>query len=328
MREQARAALDGHQPRARGAVSRMLMQGFQRLSGPLVGGGVRMAGAIAVIGLKGAGMAGWRLAAGACGVVFAGWLASGVVATMDATADPARETQASPGAAPASSPTVTGALRNAAIAGERPEWVVVARQPASFALGGPEHEGQPVRFAARRDLHSPLREDQMRAGSFEGEAPMLSIGFQRQAPEQLPPFFVDLSRNLSDLGLSAVRTAQPTALATKFGPIEAADVMLSDGRRERPCIAFRHAADATPFRIHGVICGGPKRPADRQQLTCLLDRATLVSAGDDRELRAHFTAAELKRHPGCHVPKHQTAGRRANWLDPDQAAPKLRRSGG
>jgi hypothetical protein len=302
----------------------MLLRAFERLSGPLVGRGVSLAGKVAVIGLKGFGMAGWRLAAGACGVVFAGWLASGVVATVDATADPARE-ELSPVAA---APAVTGALRNAALGGERPDWVIVQRQPAAFALGGADHDGQPVRFAARRDLNSPLREDQMRAGSFEGETPMLVMGFQRHAPDQPAHFFVDLSRSLSDLGLAAVRTTQPTALPTKFGPVETADVMLAGGDHERPCIAFRHVADNASFRIQGVICGGAKRPADRQQLTCLFDRATLVSAGDDKELRAHFTAAELRRQSGCHVPKHQSAGRRANWLDHDQAAPKLRRSGG
>jgi hypothetical protein len=307
----------------------MLLRAGGRLTGIwaswLAGG----AGRIAIIGVKGAGMVGWRLGAGACGVVLAGWLGGQMLSVIDASAEPAWTAERQFSEDRLGGPAVTGALRNAALQVERPDWATLPRQNPSFQLGMQEFEGQPVRFTARRDLNSPLREDMMQAGGFEnGGRAMLLVSFQRQLPEHASAFFVDLSRVVTDAGLSPVRTSQPTPLATKFGAVETADLMLSNGAENRACLAFRHVVETASLRIQGWLCGTDKRPADRQQLTCLLDRAALVSAGDDRELRAVFTRAELNRQPGCHVPKHQAAGRRATWLDPDQSAPKLRRAGG
>lgn len=312
----------------------MLLRADGRLTGIWASRLAGAAGRIAIIGVKGAGMVGWRLGAGACGVVLAGWLGGQMLSVIDASAEPSQTAEGQivrgqTAEGQLAGPAVTGALRNAALQLERPDWATLPRQNPSFQLGMQEFDGQPVRFTARRDLNSPLREDMMQAGGFEnGGRAMLMVSFQRQLPEHAAAFFIDLSRVVTDAGLSPVRTSQPTPLATKFGVVETADLMLSNGAENRACLAFRHVAEAASLRIQGWLCGTEKRPADRQQLTCLLDRAALVSAGDDRDLRALFTRAELNRQPGCHVPKHQAAGRRANWLDPDQSAPKLRRAGG
>ncbi len=194
MREQARAALDGHQPRARGAVSRMLMQGFQRLSGPLVGGGVRMAGAIAVIGLKGAGMA--------AGGSPPGGLRRRVrrLARQRRGGDDGRHGRSGAGVAgfprraPAGSPTVTGALRNAPSPGSGPSgssWRA-SRPPSRSA--GPSMRDSPcasprgaTAFAAAR---GPDARRELRGRYADAEHRLPAPG-----PGAASAVLVDLSRN-------------------------------------------------------------------------------------------------------------------------------------
>ncbi len=156
------------------------------------------------------------------------------------------------------------------------------------------------------------------------------LSVTRHDPRPQGSLFVEASRALAPEGLAVLRGAQPVALQTKFGPMESADMLvaaaLPDGQTlSRPCLVFRHQADEGAFRLQGLLCGSQARPADRQQLACMVDRLGLVSAGEDRDLRALFSRAELHRQPQCLTPKLEQAGRRVSWLDPDRAAPRLRR---
>ena len=134
-----------------------------------------------------------------------------------------------------------------------------------------------------------------------------------------------MSRLAAYGGLAIERSAQPLALPSKFGPIEVSDMVISGAGRMRACLGFRHQAGAIGFSFQGWLCGTDQRPADRQQLTCLIDRINLHAAGEDRALRAHFAKAELNRQPSCNPPKLQATGRRTSWLDGNEAQPPLRR---
>ncbi len=59
------------------------------------------------------------------------------------------------------------------------------------------------------------------------------------------------------------------------------------------------------FRFAGWWCGQNGRPADRRQLACLIDKVALLSAGEDKGLRALFTQAEkivIRLHAAAHRP--------------------------
>lgn len=282
-------------------------------TGQAVGLAAAMAGRLAAVGLRGAGQLSWRAAAAACGVALA-------AALVAAPGEPLPES--SPAAA------VTGAVAPvSAVSADPapPSWAPVARGQANFTLSA-EADGQGWRFAARRDQNSTLREERFTAGDFSADRLFADLVLRRGQPARpAGSLFVETSRFGGPQGLAVARSQQPVALVTKFGPIETADLVLQGPGRERACIAFRHSADESGFRFQGVLCGAPERPADRRQLACLVDRIGLVSAGDDRDLRAHFSRAELARLPGCTPSKLEAAGRRVTWLDPEAAAPRLRR---
>lgn len=287
----------------------------KEFSSPIVSVLANMAGKLATVGIRGATALGWRTAAACCGVLGAGWIASAVPQLLDNKAE-------------ASAPSVTGSLTIATGVARRAEWAEVQRTGTTFALSINELDGQPIRLLARRDLNSQAREDQLLSGAFASEATFARIALKRLETESVGSFFVDMSRHASESGLSIARSAQALPLNSKFGLVEAADVMLSDGAAARNCLAFRHVADGVSFSFRGWLCGTAQRAADRQQLTCLIERVTLLSAGEDRPLRTYFSKAELQRQPQCLAPKLQAAGRKTSWLDPDQRAPALRRSGG
>ncbi len=275
---------------------------------------------------------GWRTGAALSGVLAIGWMASAVPTLIEAGA--ALDTGSVANAAPTVSHT--GALPagqlSVADRPKRADWLPVSRPVSLFNLGIADLEGQPISLQARRDQVSGLREDMFQSGDLAGSGPLLHLAMRRLSPDVRGSLFVDMTRVASEAGLAVTRSSQPIGLASKFGPVETADIMLSGAGRqaghERHCIAFRHQADGAAFSFDGWFCGGAARAADRQQLTCLFDKLQLLGAGDDRPLRAYFARAELSRQNGCVAPKLQAAGRRTSWLDPDQSAPRLKKTGG
>ena len=283
---------------------------------------------------------GWRTLAACFGVLAAGWMASAVPEWINAsdTGIPSGLSQAS--ALPIAvtgtvGPKLSGLQAPSAVTDQdevkrlkMPEWVTVQRPLASFALGLPDVGGQQIRHVLRRDLHSHLREEQIRAGDFAADAAHATITVRNAAQGTRPGFFIDMTRFAAEGGLAITRASNSVAMTSKFGLVETADMTMEAGHASRTCIGFRHAAESAAFSFQGWFCGNAARAADRQQLTCIIDRLNLVGSGDDRALRSYFSKAELNRQQGCLPPKLAAAGRKTSWLDTDQAAPQLRRSGG
>ena len=204
-------------------------------------------------------------------------------------------------------------------------WVRISRPVAMFGLEAPELERQPAVYEARRSQSGSRRQDGLAFGGFTEAKPHLELRLLVEhgvapAPQ---PFVIALVREAAERGMSVQRSGTPTAIETRFGPVETADATLSDGESSRACIAFRKGPGEMPLGLSGWWCGG-SRPADRQQLVCLIDRINLLSAGDDPALRTAFSRSELARQPGCAPPRLSASGRKASWLDADGQAPALK----
>jgi hypothetical protein len=290
----------------------------KKASSPLASVLASLLGRLASIGLSGATALGWRTAAACTGVLGAGWIASAIPQLLDNRAEASAPVAVS----------ATGSLSAPMAGATRPQWAEIQRAGTTFGLSISELDGQPLRLLARRDINSQSREDQLQTGAFSSAFTFSSIALRRLEAASTGSFFVDMSRHAGEGGLSITRSAQALPVTSKFGILEAADVLLSDGTTSRNCLAFRHVADSVNFSFRGWLCGTEQRAADRQQLTCLIERVTLLASGEDRQLRSYFSKAELQRQPQCLVPKLQAAGRKTSWLDPDQTVPALRKSGG
>lgn len=210
--------------------------------------------------------------------------------------------------------------------GGRENWIPIIKPIAMFGLESPELDRASATLESRRSQDGTQREDVMGFGGFvEPKAHLLlRLSVEHGRSDLSQPFIIALVREAAARAMSVQRSGMPTAIQTRFGPVETADATLNDGDVSRSCIAFRMDAGAMPLSMSGWWCGGEGKPADRQQLVCLIDRIDLLNAGDDRALRTAFARTELNRQPGCAPPRLSATGRKVSWLDADGTAPALR----
>ncbi len=263
----------------------------------------------------------------ASGAALGLWLAAQVTGLVGETLDanpPASLASTSPGSASPGS-AMSDRATTASLANGSPNWTVMSRPVAVFSLSSPETEALGLTYAARRHA-SGEREDSLSFGQFAGAAAHLQITIARNRSEAEPAstFLIETIRLSARSGLSAQKITTPSAVMTKFGMLETADGLLGMADQQRHCLAFRFSDAGNPVRLSGWLCGAQSRPADRQQLACLIDRLHLIGSGEDRELRAIFTAAELRRDPRCNPPRLAATGRKTSWLDADGKTPALR----
>lgn len=107
--------------------------------------------------------------------------------------------------------------------------------------------------------------------------------------------FVETARRTALVGASIGRMAQSLELETKFGLTEIAETELEVFGASHACQSFRVAGGPGALRINGWFCGTSGRSVSRDTLGCLIDRIDLMSAGNDRDLRAWFAASERSR---------------------------------
>jgi hypothetical protein len=97
-------------------------------------------------------------------------------------------------------------------------------------------------------------------------------------------------------------------------------------RGEAPaCLGFLKRLDQPYLRISGWSCQGDTLPVRRAAVGCILNRLTLLTAGNDPKLAELFARAELTRGscaPANTAPDN-TAAAAANWVT-DSQDPRLR----
>jgi hypothetical protein len=269
-----------------------------------------------------AGALAWRAGASLVGIAAAAALVSAfTVAEADQTVasllDPRRSAPPAPRQAVPLAPSARTALA---------DWEPIARPIAMFGLETPWLGDGPRQYSARRSADESRREDRLQFGVLDGPAPhlLMRVTVDRAGPRRPDPFLVTLARDAAAQGLGIGRAGTVSGLATGFGLVETADVVLAGEGHRRACIAFRLDGASQVLAFGGWWCGTDGKPADRTRLACLIERLDLLSAGQDRELRGLFARAELDRRPGCSPPRLSASGRKTSWLDADGKAPPLR----
>ncbi len=106
---------------------------------------------------------------------------------------------------------------------------------------------------------------------------------------------------------------------SKFGPVALLrPVGASDGTGA--CLGFAKRINAPPLDIEGFSCQGNSLPTRRAVISCMLNRLTLLTAGNEPKLAGLFAAAELKRG-SCTGPN--MANDAADWVSSTEN-PQLR----
>jgi hypothetical protein len=106
---------------------------------------------------------------------------------------------------------------------------------------------------------------------------------------------------------------------SKFGAV--ALLRLAGHAGDAPaCLGFLKRFEQPDVRISGWSCQGDTLPARRAAVGCILNRLTLLTAGNDPKLAELFARAELRRG-SCTTTA--TSASSANWVT-DTENPQLR----
>lgn len=152
-----------------------------------------------------------------------------------------------------------------------PEWTVANRSTPAFASNQYDLLYKTKSYQIFRHPEGG-RKDVLRWNAGNGR-PMAELEIYRPGAEFEP---------------SAVTDAVG-AVDSKFGPI----VLLR--RTDGACTGFLKTVNQPALRISGYVCQGETVPARGAAIACMINRLSLMAAGNDARLAELFAHAELKR---------------------------------
>lgn len=178
---------------------------------------------------------------------------------------------------------------------------------SAFDLSAPVFEQEAKTIAVRdgEDGAGPI--DSLTFGRFARGGVFMRVDIHRDLSdkEKDADFFLDMTRHATQLGLAAAKIGQPSAMPTRFGAFETADIRLTqpagDGvaASERACLATRLIDPRLSLEIAGIACGSATAAIDRHAFGCMLDRLTYVGASDNKAFNDFFGAVDGAAARGC-----------------------------
>ncbi|MBR0898705.1 hypothetical protein JQ616_27425 [Bradyrhizobium tropiciagri] len=168
-------------------------------------------------------------------------------------------------------------------------WSVAARTAPGFAISKLDLRDKTEAYQVFRHPEGG-RKDVFRWTDADG-APAAELEIYRPGGEALGPAVTEIADRLDPGGSRELEAAG--IVDSKFGSVTLLRPTRLDG--SRACLGFLKQADAPDLRISGWTCQGDSLPAQRAAIVCMLNRLTLLAAGNDPRLAALFAHAELRR---------------------------------
>ncbi|MGD9543249.1 MAG: hypothetical protein AB7F41_05420 [Methylocystis sp.] len=183
---------------------------------------------------------------------------------------------------------------------------LMAKPFSAVDLAAPEFAAERKTMAARDGENGSGRIDAITLGRFAMGAPFMRVDVHQDIAEKekTSDFFLDMTRHAAQAGLNVAKIGQPSALNTRLGSFETAEIRLSQpasqdvAASERSCLATRLIDGARALEIAGLACGAATRPIDRVALGCLLDRISAPNP-ENPGVKEFFAQAASARSIGC-----------------------------
>ena len=219
-------------------------------------------------------------------------------------------------------PVTVGSIPIAARVPARPEWQDIRKPMELITLQSPQMDRIPLNYRARRSGAGDREDALIWSGQAQQAADAEIAIIRRYSAAQAPSLYVEISRRQAERGVAITRNGMPSLLSTKFGKLEVADMTFTDDQsRLQSCLGFRSVAPSE-IGVAGWFCAPQGASVERPELSCFIDRLSLLKSGEDQKLRHYFTEAE-KRRQTCPTTRIST-GRKPTWLDSDGKAPAIR----
>ncbi|CAH1657546.1 MULTISPECIES: hypothetical protein [unclassified Chelatococcus] len=178
-----------------------------------------------------------------------------------------------------------------------PIWVRLAKPAVTVVNPAPALKTSDVAYETWQHGLGGQRDTTVFGHFADGLYVFLSFYRQGEEAQAAPTFFVDAARQAAEAGIGVIRTDVPAARATKFGPTEMANGVLTNGTLRRDCLVFRNRGQGGGLTLSGWACGAADRPIDADTLACMIDGTGFTSS--DTALNQHLAASEAKRRPAC-----------------------------
>ena len=179
----------------------------------------------------------------------------------------------------------------------RPEWITIARPHGAFALESPALNGLEANYRVRRHRLGG-RNDELTFGAPDKPGPYVRLSFYRPGAEGVAePDALQAATALaaaSDIDADLQETGGK--VRTKFGDLPAMNMRVHVKEGWRNCLAVAGAWSDPRFGLVAWWCNAGPELVATGEFACLLDRATLMSAGGDDRLAEFFARAELRRN--------------------------------
>jgi hypothetical protein len=196
-------------------------------------------------------------------------------------------------------------------------WSLATRSFPAFAVSQPESFEKTAAYEILRHPDGG-RKDILRWAA-AGEKPVAELEIYRPGSEvsQSGPDLAEIADRMDPGGPHELEAAG--IIDSKFGAV--ALLRLAGHAGDAPaCLGFLKRFEQPDVRISGWSCQGDTLPARRAAVGCILNRLTLLTAGNDPKLAELFARAELRRG-SCATAA--TSASSANWVT-DTENPQLR----
>ncbi len=169
------------------------------------------------------------------------------------------------------------------------DWRPASRQAPAFAVSKTDLRDKTESYEILRHPEGG-RKDVFSWADADGAA-AAELEIYRPGGEAVGPAMTEIAGRLDPGGAHELEAAG--IVDSKFGGVTLLRPARQDG--SRTCLGFLKQADAPDLRISGWTCQGASLPAQRAAIVCMLNRLTLLAAGNDPRLAALFAHAELRR---------------------------------
>lgn len=172
-------------------------------------------------------------------------------------------------------------------------WTLATRSYPAFAVSRSDSIGKTETYEIFRHPEGG-RKDVIR-WSATGEKPIAELEIYRAGAESNRPESgsVDIADRMDPGGGRELEAAG--VIDSKFGTVPLLRLTGQTDRAAPPCLGFMKRVDDPDLRISGWSCQGDTLAARRAGIGCILNRLTLLSAGNEPKLAELFARAELRR---------------------------------
>jgi hypothetical protein len=172
-------------------------------------------------------------------------------------------------------------------------WSVATRSYPAFAVSQSESIGKTETYEILRHPEGG-RKDVVRWAASD-EKPVAELEMYRAGSESSRSELdsADLADRMDPGGGRELEAAG--VIDSKFGTVTLLRLAGQTDHAGPPCLGFMKRLDDPDLRISGWSCQGETLPARRAGIGCILNRLTLLTAGNEPKLAELFARAELKR---------------------------------